>query len=73
MKKVALKNLKKGDFFILTDNPKTNDVGEVLSKYVYVKGDYNRSDNDYSCHKFDDICAERFFKGSKQVYTDFIF
>ena len=73
MKKVALKNVKKGDYFILTDKVQTNENWEVPSKYVYVKGHYNRSDKDYTCHKFDDICAERFFKGSKQVYVDFIF
>ena len=76
MKAVLLRKVKKGDYFTLTNKVKfVDDVpySEVQSKYVYVKGDYNRADKDYTCHKFEDVCHERFLKGDRIVYVDFMF
>ena len=42
MKPVLLKQVKKGEFFALTNNVKYNEDGEVLSKYVYVRDAYDR-------------------------------
>lgn len=76
MKPTLLKKVKKGDYFTLTNKVKfVNDepCSEVLSKYVYVKGDYDRSIKKYEVHKFDDICDYRFLKGDRIVYVDFFF
>lgn len=76
MKAVLLRNVKKGDYFTLTNKVKfVDDVpySEVQSKYVYVKGEYDRSIKKYEVCKFDDICNYRFLKGDRIVYVDFIF
>ena len=64
---VSLKDLKKGEYFTLKqiDNP--------TEKQVYVKGEYDRESKTYSCYKFSDTNSERFIKGNKQVYIDFVF
>jgi hypothetical protein len=67
MKATALKDLKKGDFFTLKP------VEYPTETQVYKKGDYERSSKKYSCSRYDDFCKERFLKGDKVVYTDFIF
>jgi hypothetical protein len=73
MKPVLLKNVKKGEFFLLTDKPKLNEDGEVLSKYVYVRSDYDRESKKYEVYKFDDVCNYRFMNGTRIVYIDFVF
>ena len=62
-----LKDLKKGEWFTLKP------YEYPTASQVYIKGDYDRSDKKYSCIKWADICAERFLKGNREVYTDFIF
>ena len=54
--------LKKGDFFKLSENG-----------CVYVRDSYDRSSKKYECFKYDDINSFRYLKGSKEVITDFIF
>lgn len=62
-----IKDLKVGDYFTLKD------YEEPKESQVYVRGEYDRSSKTYSCCKFSDIAAERFFKGDKEVYIDFYF
>lgn len=62
-----IKELKKGEYFTLKD------VEYPSENIVWVRGDYERSMKKYSCYKFSDVCHERFFKGDKEVYTEFTF
>jgi hypothetical protein len=64
---MIIKELKKGDFFTLKpiETPSENQV--------YIRGDYDKSSKSYSAVKFSDMNAERFFKGTKEVYTGFTF
>jgi hypothetical protein len=73
MKPVLLKNVRKGEFFTLTNNVKYNEDGEVLSKYVYVRDAYDRESKKYEVYKFDDVCNYRFMNGTRIVYVDFRF
>lgn len=65
--KVIIKDLKVGDFFILSDCdcPKESQV--------FVRGEYDRSERRYSCSKWSDFCSDRLFKGDKVVYVGFTF
>lgn len=67
MQKIKLKELKKGDYFTLKPIEYPED------RQVYIRGDYERSNKKYSVCKFDDVNNERFIKGDKEVFTDFIF
>ena len=60
MKKVS--ELKRGEFFRLPNQ-----------SVVYVRGNYVRELKKYSCSKYEDTNAERFFKGDKLVEVDFEF
>ena len=64
---MTLKDLKKGEYFTLKeiDTPKESQI--------YVKGEYDKSNKTYLCCKFDDMNTERFYKGSKIVYSGFTF
>lgn len=64
---MTIKQLKKGEFFTVKqiDNPNESQV--------WVRGDYDKSERKYECYKFSDVCACRFFKGDKEVYTGFTF
>lgn len=73
MRPVLLKNVRKGEFFALTNNVKCNEDGEVLSKYVYVRDAYDRESKKYEVYKFDDVCNYRFMNGTRIVYVDFRF
>lgn len=73
MKPVLLKQVKKGEFFTLTDKVKFNEDGEVLSKYVYIRSDYDREIKKYEVYKNDDVCNYRFMKGNRIVWIDFCF
>lgn len=64
---MKLKDLKIGDYFTLKQ------IEEPTGEQVYIKGEYDRASKSYSCEKFSDTNAERFFKGDKEVFTDFIF
>lgn len=67
MKKVMLKDVKKGDWFTLKP------IEEPKDGQVYVRGDYDRSDRKYECYKWTDICCFRYFPGTRYVYVDFTF
>lgn len=67
MEKATIKQLKKGDFFVLKP------CEDIKESNVWVRGTYDRRTNTFECHKFEDICHIHFFKANKVVYTDFIF
>lgn len=73
MKPVLLKDVRKGEYFTLTDKVKYNEDDEVLSRYVYVRSDYDRETKKYEVYKFDDINDYRYMKGTRIVWVDFIF
>lgn len=66
-KSVNLKDLKKGEYFTLKE------IAEPNENQVYVRGDYDRESKTYSCYKFSDTNSERFIKGNKKVFIDFVF
>ncbi len=40
---------------------------------VWVRDHYDRSSQSYACHKYDDFNHEKFFKGNRDIYINFIF
>ncbi len=64
---MTIKELKKGEFFTLKP------IAEPKESQVYVRGEYDRSEKKYECYKFNDMNAFRYYKGDKEIYTDFIF
>ncbi len=63
----AVKKFKKGEYIRLVKKDGT------LQSKVYVRGDYCREDKKYSIYEFNDICKERFVKGSTLASNDFEF
>ena len=57
-----IKDIKKGEFFMVKD-----------SKVVYIRGDYERSLKKYSAIRADDANSERFFKADKEVIIGFTY
>lgn len=64
---MKIKELKKGEFFTLKP------LEYPTEKQVYIRGEYDRTEKKYECIRFDDISSTRYFAGSKEIYTDFIF
>ena len=62
-----LNELKKGDWFTLKE------IEFPKESQVYIRGEYDRSSKTYSCVKWNDMNEERFFKGTKKVFTEFTF
>lgn len=60
---VQIKDLKQGEFFILSKN----------AKKVYSKGGYDRSEKKYECNDFDDISNCKYLAGNKTVFINFTF
>ena len=63
MKKVQIKEIKNGEFIRRQSDSKT----------TYIKGDYDRTNKDYSCINFDDINKEIFIKSTTKVWVGFTF
>ena len=63
----TIKELKQGEMFTLKE------IEFPKESQVYVRGEYDRSSKTYSCTKWNDCNAERFFKGTKTVFTEFTF
>ncbi len=61
---VPLYSVPKGGFFRLTDS---------YTAPVWVRGDYDRSDNKYSAYKYEDTNKESFFNGTRKVWVGFYF
>lgn len=64
---MKLKDLKKGTYFTLKP------IAEPKENQVWLRGDYDRSTRSYECTCFADVCYTMCLKGSKEVYTDFVF
>ena len=64
---MTIKELKKGEYFTLKP------IAEPKESQVYIRGDYDRSEKKYECVKFNDMNEYRYYKGEKEVYTDFVF
>lgn len=67
IKYVHLRDLKVGDFFTFSV------LNVVPCSSVWIRGNYVRSLNKYSCTNFNDSCKERFVRGDKLVRIDFEF
>ena len=64
MRTIAIKDLKQGEFFRLTDSD---------TAPVWVRSEYSREARKYSTHKFYDINHERLLPGDRLVYVGFTF
>lgn len=64
MRTIAIKNLKRGDFFRTTDSD---------TAPVWVRGNYSREAKKYSTHLFDDVNHERLLRGNQVVWVGFTF
>lgn len=64
---MTIKALKKGEYFTIKA------IDEPKESQVYVRGEYDRTEKKYWCEKFSDISSGRWFKGDKEVFTDFTF
>lgn len=40
---------------------------------VWVRDHYDKVSKTYACHKYDDTNHEKFFKGTRDIYTNFTF
>ena len=67
--KTQIKNIKVGEFFTLKDYGEQ----DVPERAVWVRGEYDKSSRTYSCCKYADVNHEHFFKGAKEVFTEFYF
>lgn len=68
MRETTLKELKKGEYFTLKP------IEEPSTKQVYIREEYDRSERAYWCAKWDDCLSDgRYVKGTRKVYTDFMF
>ena len=61
---VPLYAVPKGGFFRLTDS---------YTAPVWVRGDYDRSDNKYSAYQYENVNKESFFNGTRKVWVGFYF
>ena len=64
MRTIAIKDLKLGKFFRLTDSDTAS---------VWVRGKYSREVRKYSTHKFYDVNQERLLRGDQLVFVGFTF
>ena len=62
--KTTLKDIKKGEFFRLTDSETAT---------VYIKGDYDRSERKFEVSKFYDMNDFKFMNGTRTVFIGFTF
>lgn len=64
MEKKTIRELKKGEFFRLTDRGNAP---------VWVRGEYIREVKKYSTYKYDDVNHENLRSGDKIVFVGFTF
>lgn len=64
MEKKTIRELKKGEFFRLTDRENAP---------VWVRGEYIREVKKYSIYKYDDVNHENLRSGDKIVFVGFAF
>lgn len=65
MEKKKVKDLAKGEYFIL------NPIEEPNASQVWVRGEYIREAKKYSTYKWEDTNHETLRKGDKEVYIGF--
>ena len=63
MQQVQIKDVKKGDYFRRKPDAKT----------TYIRGQYDRTEKDYSCIDDMDINREIFLKGTTKVWVGFTY
>lgn len=64
METKTIRNLKKGEFFRLSDRD---------CAPVWVRGEYVREVKRYSTYKYDDVNHEQLLKGNRKVFVGFTF
>lgn len=64
---MKIRELKPGQYFTLKQ------IDEPKESQVWVRGEYDRSSRTYSATNFSDMNRERFFKGDREVHTEFTF
>lgn len=64
---MKIRELKQGDYFTLKQ------IDEPKESQVWIRGEYDRTTRTYSAINFSDMNRERYFKGDKEVFTDFTF
>lgn len=65
--KKRLKELKQGEYFQLKER-------EYPTEHqVFIRGEYDRSSNNYYVYRFDDVSYCVLRRGDLEVYVDFIF
>jgi len=62
MKKTKIGKVNQGTYFKLKPTE---------TAPVWVRGEYVRSEQAYSCYKYDDVNHEKFYKKNKDIYIDF--
>lgn len=62
-----VKELKKGDFFVLKD------IEFSRENQVWIRGEYDRASKTYSAINYTDMNRERFFKGDKIIFNNITF
>ena len=67
--KKQIKDLKVGEFFTVMDWGEK----EVQERAVWVRGEYDRGSRTYACYRYTDVNHEHFFRGKKEVFTEFFF
>jgi len=69
LKAVALRDVKPEGWFTLSpiEYPKENQV------WIKERNGYDRASKTYACQNWGNVNYERFFKGDKIVYQEFIF
>ncbi len=66
-REMKLKELKKGTFFT------KKQINYPYEDQVWVRGDYDRSEKRYECHRFSDVNDTQWIKGDREVFTGFTF
>lgn len=64
MKKTQVKKVNQGTYFKLTESE---------TAPVWVRGEFIREAQKYSCYKFDDVNHEKLMKGTQTIFVDFEF
>ena len=64
---MTVKELKKGEFF--TKRP----IECPNENQVWVRGEYDRTEKGYCCHRWSDVNDYQIIKGTKPAFVDFCF
>lgn len=64
---MTVKELSKGDFFTKRNIKYPNE------NQVWVRGDYDRSERRYECHRFGDVNDTQYLPGNRVVFCEFEF